>query len=72
MREQVQKLHFCGSPLLMAPKIMHTSVYQIMINKNLSYRQGTTRCVVSVEILAVATQQCSTSPEQVEVMKLEG
>jgi len=28
---------------------------------------------VSVEILAVATQQCSTtSPEQVEVMKLEG
>jgi len=42
----------------------------------LCYRQGTTRCVVSVEILPVATQQCrnylyETSPEQIEVMKLE-
>jgi len=35
--------------------------------------RGTTRCVVSVEILPIATQQCSTtSPEQIEVMKLEG
>ena len=41
--------------------------------KKLSYRRGTTRCVVSVEILPIATQQCSTtSPEQIEVMKLEG
>jgi len=35
------------------------------------------RCVVSVEILPIATQQCrkatcTTSPEQIEVMKLEG
>ena len=27
-------------------------------NKKLSYRRGTARCVVSVEILPVATQQC--------------
>jgi len=26
--------------------------------KKLSYRRGTTRCVVSVEILPIATQQC--------------
>ena len=36
----------------------------------------TARCVVSVEILPVAMQQCrttcTTSPEQIEVMKLEG
>jgi len=28
------------------------------INKKLSYHQGTTRCVVSVEMLPIATQQC--------------
>jgi len=27
-------------------------------NKKLSYRRGTARCVVSVEILPIATQQC--------------
>ena len=27
-------------------------------HKKLSYRRGTARCVVSVEILLVATQQC--------------
>ena len=27
-------------------------------NKKLSYRRGTTRCVVSIEILPIATQQC--------------
>ena len=45
-------------------------------NKKLSYRRWTARCVVSVEILPVDTQQCrnycTTSPEQIEVMKLEG
>jgi len=42
-------------------------------DKKLSYRRGTARCVVSVEILPIAMQQCSTtSPEQIEVMKLEG
>ena len=29
-----------------------------LINKKLSYRRGTARCVVSIEILPVATQQC--------------
>jgi len=28
------------------------------LNKKLSYRRGTARCVVSIEILPVATQQC--------------
>ena len=45
-------------------------------NKKLSYRRGTARCVVSAEILPIATQQCrttcTTSPEEIEVMKLEG
>ena len=27
-------------------------------NKNLSYRRGTARCVVSIKILPIATQQC--------------
>ena len=29
-----------------------------VINKKLSYRRGTARCVVSIEILPIATQQC--------------
>jgi len=46
---------------------------KVVKNKKLSYRRGTTRCVVSVEILPFATQQCrnytcTTSPEQIEVM----
>jgi len=51
-------------------------------NKKFSYCQGTARCVVSVDILSVeilpiAMQQCrnytcTTCPEQMEVMKLEG
>ena len=41
--------------------------------KKLSYRRGTARCVVLVEMLPVATQQCSTtSKEGIEVMELEG
>ena len=28
------------------------------LNKKLSYHRGTARCVVSVEILPIATQQC--------------
>jgi len=41
-------------------------------NKKLSYHRGTVRCVMSVEILRINTQQSSTtSPEQIEVMKLE-
>jgi len=27
-------------------------------DKKLSYRRGTARCVVSIEILPIATQQC--------------
>jgi len=47
--------------------------HQVIENKKLSYRRGTVRCVVLVEILPIATQQCSTtSPEQIEVTKLEG
>ena len=28
------------------------------MNKKLSYRRGTARCVVSIEILPIAMQQC--------------
>ena len=31
---------------------------KINTNKKLSYRRGTARCIVSVEILPIATQQC--------------
>ena len=45
----------------------------LITDKKLSYRRGTARCVVSVEIFIIATQQCSTtSPKQIEVMKLNG
>ena len=46
-------------------------------DKKLSYRRGTARCVVSIEILPTATQQCrnygtyTTSPDQIDGMKLE-
>ena len=54
----------------------HGPQHPCSLNKKLSCRRGTTRCVVSVEILPIATQQyettCTTSPEQIEVMKLEG
>ena len=30
----------------------------VKVNKKLRYRRGTTRCVVSTEILPTATQQC--------------
>jgi len=29
-----------------------------MLNKKLSYRRGTAQCVVSIEILPIATEQC--------------
>ena len=47
-------------------------------DKKLSYHRGTARCVVSVEICQLcncansAETTCTTSPEQIEVMKLEG
>ena len=34
------------------------SVMSTSCNKKLSYRRGTARCVVSIEILPIATQQC--------------
>ena len=36
----------------------HGSRLDLENNKKLSYRRGTARCVVSVEILPIATQQC--------------
>jgi len=59
----------CNQKLARASLICRTEPRS---NKELSYRRGTARCVVSVEILTFATHQCSTSPEQIEVMKLEG
>jgi len=40
---------------LQAVPVMHLLLH---INKKLSYCRGTARCVVSVEILPIATQQC--------------
>jgi len=44
-------------------------------NKKLRYRRGTARCIVSVEICQLprnsAETTCTTSPEQVKVMKLK-
>ena len=54
-------------------KLCRPLFYATLKDKKLSYRRETARCVVSVEILPIATQHCSTtSPEQIEVMKLEG
>jgi len=48
-------------------------IYVTSEDRKLSYRRGTARCFVSVEILPIATQHCSTtSPEQIEVITLEG
>jgi len=33
-------------------------VFTASFNKKLSYRRGTAQCVVSIEILPIATQQC--------------
>ena len=43
--------------------------------KKLGYCRGNARCVVSIEILPIASQQCrttyTTSPDQIDGMKLE-
>jgi len=48
----------------------------VKVYKKLSYRRGTARCVVSVKICQLprnsAETTCTTSPEQIEVIKLEG
>jgi len=51
----------------------HSGPTQCTENKKLSYRRGTARCVVSVEILPRSSAETTytTSPEQIEVMKLE-
>ena len=41
--------------------LLQVNIKQYIIiteNKKLSYRRGTARCVVSVKILPIATQQC--------------
>ena len=47
----------------------------VLLYKNLSYRRGTARCVVSVEICQFqrnsAETTYSTSPDQIDGMKLE-
>ena len=53
--------------------LVDMSPSRLGLNMKLIYRRGTARCVVTVEILPIATQQCSTtSPEQIEIMNLEG
>ena len=52
-----------------------TTVTAMTVNKKLSYR-GIARCVVSVESRQLPRNStgttCTTNPEQIEVMKLEG
>ena len=47
----------------------------IDVYKKLGYRQGTARCVVSIEILPIASNSAettyTTSPDQIDGMKLE-
>jgi len=38
--------------------VLYQDVPALEQDKKLSYRRGTARCVVSIEILPVATQQC--------------
>jgi len=37
---------------------IHGQNETLRLNKKLSYRRGTARCVVSIEILPIAIQQC--------------
>jgi len=66
-----------ASHVVMTTRHRHQQQSPFYYNKKLSYRRETARCVVSVEILLIATQQCrkyacNTSSEQIEVMKLAG
>jgi len=47
-----------GRELLDTAKARKLAYGHIMRNKKLSHHRGTARCVVSVEILPIATQQC--------------
>ena len=50
-----------GAPALLIKKICYrrlTARRDVSVKKKLSYRRGTARCVVSIEILPIATQQC--------------
>jgi len=55
----LQKGYF---PLEFCPKLwlrkFHHGMSIVCHHKKLSYRRGTARCVVSIEILPIATQQC--------------
>jgi len=57
-------------------KYYYGDVLHKLLYKKLSYRRGTAQCVVSVEISPIARNSaetiCTTSSEQIEVMKLEG
>jgi len=49
-----------GSATLRGPATMTRNNADVILkeNKKLSYRRATARCVVSIEILPIATQQC--------------
>ena len=54
---------------------LHFASFATLFNKKLSYRRGTARCVLSVEICQFqrnsAETTYSTSPGQIDGMKLE-
>jgi len=47
-------------------------VLQQIHNKNLCYRRGTARRAVSVNILSTVERSCTTNPQQIAVLVLEG
>ena len=53
------KVHVqCHSEFIVLEEEKYCFMYEIPLNKKLSYHRGTARCVVSIEILPIAKQQC--------------
>jgi len=66
---------FLYRPIQPNGRLLHIDTINVVCSayKKLSYRRGTARCVISVEILPRNSAETTcTSPEQIELMKLEG
>ena len=58
--DQIKEFAVCCIDEFRDEEIRITEITSVCLseNKKLSYRRGTARCVVSIEILLIATQQC--------------
>ena len=56
LRCDIAEIRFVGKLVII--DIFINQRIEYYLNKKLSYRRGTARCVVSIEILPIATQQC--------------